>query len=52
SSSILVSSTGAVDNGFTLVMFSSNDCNPDMEIAHGGDVDEGQKSLNGDFSSV
>lgn len=33
--SVLVKSTGDIDNNFMLVFFSSPDCNPDTEIWHG-----------------
>jgi len=37
--SILVRSTGAVDNNFMVVLFSGDDCNPDGEVKHGDETD-------------
>jgi hypothetical protein len=37
--SILVQSTGAVDDSFMVVLFNSSDCNPDNEVRHGDESD-------------
>ncbi|KAM0329418.1 hypothetical protein ACHAQA_004725 [Verticillium albo-atrum] len=47
-SAVIVESTGAVDDGFTVVLYSSNDCNPDTIIVNG---DEDDFCLTANFAS-
>ncbi|KAM0282358.1 hypothetical protein ACHAQH_003037 [Verticillium albo-atrum] len=47
-SAVIVESTGDVDDPFTVVLYSSNDCNPDTIIVHG---DEDDSCLTGNFAS-
>ncbi|EEY23753.1 conserved hypothetical protein [Verticillium alfalfae VaMs.102] len=47
-SAVIVESTGPVDDPFTVVLYSSNDCNPDTIIANG---DEDDLCLTANFGS-
>lgn len=37
--SVLVRSTGEVDNNYMVVLFGSDDCNPENEVKHGDETD-------------
>ncbi|KAF2270077.1 hypothetical protein CC78DRAFT_611744 [Lojkania enalia] len=50
--SVMVKSTGPIDKGWTLVMFKTDNCDPDQESMHGDDGEEGSACYTGEIAAV